>query len=98
MRAVRDQTVIKGNSTVTPQLRDGQGSDNMPSETLLLDRWNSKLIAKALEIPELEVELDRAIWQVKTALQSQQEVKEEKEELDKAISETKTKTQDQHKN
>jgi hypothetical protein len=98
MRAVRDKTVIKRSSTITPHPRDWQGGDNKPSETLLLDRWNSKLIAKALEIPELEVELERAIWQVETALKSQQELKEEKEELDKATSETTTQTQDQHKN
>lgn len=65
---------------------------------MLLDRWNSKLIAKALETPELEVELERAIWQVETMLKSQQELKEEKEELDKATSEATTQTQDQHKN
>jgi hypothetical protein len=98
MRAVRDKTVIKGSSTITPHLRGWQGDGNKPSETLLLDRWNSKLIAKALEIPELEVELERAIWQVETAMKSQQELKEEKEELDKATSETTTQMQDQHKN
>jgi hypothetical protein len=97
MRAVRDKTVIRQSSTITSQSKDGQGSDNKPNEALLLGRWNSKLIAKALEIPELEVELDRAIWQVENALKGQQELKEEKEELDKAT-ETATQTQDQHKN
>jgi hypothetical protein len=75
-----------------------QEGDQKPSETLLLDRWNGKLIARALEIPELEVELDRAIWQVETALKYQRELKEEKEKLDKATSKTMTQTEDQQKN
>lgn len=98
MHAVRDKSVIRGISTVTSQSKDRQGSDNKPNEVLLLDKWNSKLIAKALEIPELEVELDRAIWQVENTLKGQQELKEEKEELNKATSGTTTETQDQHKN
>jgi hypothetical protein len=97
MRAVRDKTVIRRSSITNSQSKDGQGDDNQPNEALLLDRWNSKLIAKALKIPELEVELDRAIWQVGNALKGQREFKEEKEELDKATSGTTTQTQDQHK-
>jgi hypothetical protein len=68
MRAIRDKTVTRESSTITSQSKDGQESDEKPNEALLLSRWNSKLIAKALEIPELEVELDRAIWQVENAL------------------------------
>jgi len=71
MRAVRDKIVIRQSSIINSQSKDGQGDDNQPNEALLLDRWNSKLIAKALEIPELEVELDRAIWQVENALKEQ---------------------------
>ena len=97
MRAVRDKTVIRQSSIINSQSKDGQRSDNKPNEALLLGRWNSKLIAKALEIPELEVELDRAIWQVENALKGQQELKEEKEELDRATSATTTQTQHQHK-
>jgi hypothetical protein len=98
MRAIRDKAVIRGSSTITSQSKGGQESDEKPNEALLLGRWNSKLIAKALEIPELEVELDRAIWQVENALKGQQELKEGKEELDKATSGTTTETRDQHKN
>jgi hypothetical protein len=97
MHAVRGKTVIRRSSIINSQPKDGQGSYNKPNEILLLDRWNSKLITKALEIPELEVELDRAIWQVENALKAQQELKEEKEELDKATSGTTTQTQHQHK-
>ena len=98
MRTIRDKTVIWGNSKITSQSKGGQESDEKPNEALLLGRWNSKLIAKALEIPELEVELDRAIWQVETALKYQRELKEEKEKLDKATSKTMTQTEDQQKN
>jgi hypothetical protein len=98
MRTVRDKALIQADSVITPQSSEGQESDNKPGEVMLLSRWNSKLIAKALDLPELEVELDRAIWQVENVLKSQQELKEEKEELEKSTSGTKATTQDQHKN
>ncbi len=55
------------------------------------------MIAKALEMPELEVELERAIWQVEKALKGKEELEEEKKELDKATSLTNTETQGQDK-
>lgn len=38
---------------------------------MLLERGDSARIAKALEIPQLHTELERAIWQVRGALESQ---------------------------
>ncbi|KAI1447614.1 mitochondrial K+-H+ exchange-related-domain-containing protein [Annulohypoxylon stygium] len=54
-------------------------------ETLLLSQDNGRQLVKALEIPELEVELERAIWQVEDAIQK------EKEENSKPPDTTKTK-------
>jgi hypothetical protein len=55
-----------------------------PDEVMLLDTDDSARIAKALDMPELHAELDRAIWQVQKALKSEKELQEEKEELAKA--------------
>lgn len=48
-------------------------------------------IAEALNIPELYIELDRAIWQVERVLQAERELQEEKSELDSANKESKNK-------
>ena len=53
-------------------------------ERMLLHKSNGKQIAEALKMPELEVELDRAVWQVEKALKAEKELKEEKAELNRA--------------
>jgi Mlc titration factor MtfA (ptsG expression regulator) len=50
---------------------------------MVLHKSNCKPIATALGVPELEVELDRAIWQVEKVLHAEQELLEEKKELEK---------------
>ncbi|TVY82786.1 Uncharacterized protein LSUE1_G002255 [Lachnellula suecica] len=62
-----------------------------PEEKMVLHKADGKVIAEALGIPELNVELDRAVWQVEKALQAEKELKEEKKELDTANSEAKPK-------
>jgi hypothetical protein len=94
MRAVRDNTVIRNTSAGKVQTGEAASKESIAKEALVLDRWNSKLIAKALEMPELEVELDRAIWQVETALKGSGELIEEKKELDKATSGTDSQTKE----
>jgi hypothetical protein len=54
------------------------------AETMVLHRSDGKRISEALEMPELDVELDRAVWQVEKALTAKKELKEEKAELDRA--------------
>ncbi len=61
---------------------------------MVLHRSNGKRITKALELPELDIELDRAVWQVEKALKAEKDLKEEKvklekKELDKASTESK---------
>ncbi|TAQ91056.1 hypothetical protein B7494_g583 [Chlorociboria aeruginascens] len=53
-------------------------------ETMVLNKANSKVIADALRLPEIEVELDRAVWQVEQALKAKDELRDEKTELDSA--------------
>ncbi|KAK0645479.1 mitochondrial K+-H+ exchange-related-domain-containing protein [Cercophora newfieldiana] len=41
---------------------------NPDGETMLLSQANGKKMTQALDLPQLEVELERAIWQVETAI------------------------------
>ncbi|EDN93925.1 hypothetical protein SS1G_09792 [Sclerotinia sclerotiorum 1980 UF-70] len=50
-------------------------------ETMLLHASDGKRIAKALDIPELQMELDRAVWQVENDLEAKRKLGEEKEQL-----------------
>ena len=52
---------------------------------MLLSKKSGKIIAEVLEIPALEEEVERAIWQVKRQLRGKKELKEEKKELDSAL-------------
>ena len=56
-------------------------------ERMLLHKADGKRIAEALEIPELNVELDRAVWQIEKALNAEKELQDEKKELDRASAE-----------
>lgn len=40
-------------------------------ETMLLSQANGKIMTQALDLPQLEIELERAIWQVETAIEKQ---------------------------
>ncbi|KAL2137254.1 hypothetical protein VTI74DRAFT_6465 [Chaetomium olivicolor] len=44
------------------------GSQNPDGETMLLSQAKAKKMTQALDLPQLEVELERAIWQVETAI------------------------------
>ena len=48
-------------------------------ETMLLSQENAKRMARELELPALEVELERAIWQVETAIKKQKEASRKEE-------------------
>lgn len=58
-------------------------------ERMVLHKSDGKRISEALDIPELDVELDRAVWQVEKALKAEKELKDEKQELDKASADMK---------
>lgn len=50
-------------------------------EILLLGETSGDLIADHLEVPELAVEINRAVWQVGRSLKAKQELKEEQKEI-----------------
>ena len=62
------------------------GSDAEESRigTMVLHKSDGKRIAEALEMSELDVELDRAVWQVEKALKAEQELKQEMADLKEA--------------
>ena len=47
---------------------DPQVSGSVEEERVLLESTSGKQLAQALEFPDLETEIDRAIWQVETGL------------------------------
>jgi hypothetical protein len=58
---------------------------------MVLHKSDGKRISEALGIPELDIELDRAVWQVEKALKADMELKDEKKNLDQASSDGKGK-------
>lgn len=53
-------------------------------EEMLLHKSDGKAISDALGISELNIELDRAVWQVENALKSEELLKEEAKDLEQA--------------
>jgi len=51
-------------------VRDQGGLPHPEGETMLLSQANGKKMTQALDLPQLEVELERAIWQVETAIKA----------------------------
>ncbi|KAM0724250.1 hypothetical protein Q7P37_000132 [Cladosporium fusiforme] len=53
-------------------------------EVMLLQKWNGKLLAEAFHLPEMEVEIERAVEQVEKLIKSKKELEEEKKEVEAA--------------
>ncbi|KAI8947721.1 mitochondrial K+-H+ exchange-related-domain-containing protein [Xylaria longipes] len=70
--------------------RSSTNSSNKPDESLqaperlLLTQEGGRKLAQTLNIPELEVELERAVWQVENAIQKQTEVSETEQKQSKS--------------
>ncbi|CAN8102989.1 unnamed protein product [Discula destructiva] len=59
--------------------------DAQPSgEVMLLDQASGKKMTQALELPQLEVELERAIWQVEQAIMKQNTARDTKKDESKS--------------
>lgn len=74
----------------SPESANEKGSTDPTSveEKLVLHKSDGKRIAEALQMPELDMELDRAVWQVEKALKAEKDLKEEKQRLDSANAES----------
>ncbi|TVY21681.1 Uncharacterized protein LARI1_G001143 [Lachnellula arida] len=71
----------------TPSVSTAEKSSanlNDLEEKMILHKSDGKRIAEALELPELDMELDRAVWQVERALKAEKEKEEEKKDLNEA--------------
>ena len=60
------------------------GKTGLEEEMMLLSPEDSKTIAASIDVPEIEVEILRAVQQVQHALKAQRELQDEKQHLDTA--------------
>lgn len=61
-----------------------QQTNNETEDVMVLQRWNGKLIAEQFKLPDMEVEIERAVEQVEKGIKTKEELMEEKIELEKA--------------
>lgn len=54
-------------------------------DAMLLQKRNGKLLAESFGLPEMEIEIERAVEQVERDIKAEPKLKEEKEELQNAI-------------
>ncbi|RDW79610.1 hypothetical protein BP6252_04248 [Coleophoma cylindrospora] len=74
----------------TPALEQGSTTTSgSEAEKMLIHKSTGKKIAEVLKVPELEMELDRAVWQVEKAISAEAELKREKKDLDGVNEESK---------
>ncbi|CBX99053.1 predicted protein [Plenodomus lingam JN3] len=59
-------------------------TNNEKEDVMVLQRWNGKLIAEQFELPEMEVEIERAVEQVETSIKGQEKLREDKWEQERA--------------
>ncbi|CAK7239989.1 MAG: hypothetical protein STHCBS139747_001424 [Sporothrix thermara] len=65
----KEKALLKGNTLATAPAREGEATQDKDLEKLLLSNpGGSKAVADAFHSPALELELERAVWQVETAL------------------------------
>ena len=60
-------------------IRSGSSVKTAPDEQeerMLLSKSSGQLFAKYLDVPELALEVERAVWQVEKALTAQQDLRE----------------------
>ncbi len=86
---IPDSSVLKDPLAGADKSSSTLNNSTQPEEKMLLSQENGRQLVKILEIPELEVELERAIWQVEGAIRRAKEAKVEKEESAKPSDTTK---------
>lgn len=61
---------------VQPDSKNPTSDQNENGETMLLKRWNGKLIAETFKLPELEIEISRAVDQVEAMVMGEVKAEE----------------------
>lgn len=82
-------TSIKELDEEMDSIRSGSGvksTSDEKQERMLLSKSSGQLFAEYLDVPELAVEVERAVWQVERDLRAQKERMEEKAGFDAATS------------
>lgn len=69
----------------SPNTTPASNNGPLKEDIMVLHESDGKRIAEALKIPELETELDRAVWQVEKALKAKEELQQEKKGLDSSL-------------
>lgn len=54
-------------------------------DAMLLQKWNGKLLAEGFNLPEMEIEIERAVEQVEKDIKSAADLKDEKHELQQVV-------------
>lgn len=89
---ILDELYSTGQEPFAPKPAIGtKGHSDVDEERMVLHMSNGSRIAEGLKIPELNIELDRAVWQVEKALEKEKVLQEEKRDLDASTSETQKK-------
>jgi hypothetical protein len=57
-------------------------------DVMLLQRWNGKLLAERFKLPDMEVEIERAVEQVEKDIKAKADLVQEKKQLEKATAKT----------
>jgi hypothetical protein len=63
---------------IQKQTNDGQ------EDVMLLQIWNGKLLAESFKLPQMQIEIERAVEQVEKNIKAKEELVEEKQEIEKA--------------
>ncbi|KAH4800931.1 hypothetical protein HBI26_236380 [Parastagonospora nodorum] len=70
-------------------------TNNETKDVMVLQRWNGKLIAEQFDLPDMEVEIERAVEQVETSIKGKEELMDEKLELERAAGKTDARAKDE---
>lgn len=61
-----------------------QQTNNESEDVMVLQRWNGKLIAEQFDLPDMEVEIERAVEQVERSIEEKEKLMRQKIEQEKA--------------
>ena len=75
------QELDNDNHSIKSGVKSKAVTDGM-AEQILLSRTDGSLIAEFVNVPELKVEIERAVQQVEKSISKQQEFQEEKLEIE----------------
>lgn len=81
---------------VVAEIVDSQTNGGV-EDVMLLQKWNGKLLAEEFKLPEMEVEIERAVEQVEDSIKAREELIQEKREIEKATRTTGTSEQEAEK-